>query len=543
MRSQTTIKIILLFVITVFYGCSDDSTSESLNRTNGTENSSDSEDTGHAGSTNDEEAPSEVDKNGKCVDKTIKDEPGVCGCQFEDKDINDDGVIDCPVRTIPKNALPVLEEIPDKCAEWDYPKHHIIEYPKLPEYGYEITIDTEKYKISKVYDESKATETTKGLNQAIKDYKEAGYTRIVIPHGHYPIALNSGGGLTPTNDIAIIMSDDVILQMIPIDRYDCKPIYISGKENIYIEGGTVIGDKYTHLGPKTQEECGGVYISASGHVFINKMTIKDVHGDGILILDKTAKDKVSKGTDVIIANCDIEGAYRNGIAVVGSDGIRISNNHIHHTEGTAPQFGIDFEYTSSTRKNLRPIVDHNTFNDNVGGDLIIDSHNTFIEYNTFDMGEMEKYVDGPFFPRAKKSSFIFYRNKVLKSKTVLFNSYNFTKNVVPTEAEQPNPSFFVENEIHTPARVQLNYRYQICIKDNLLDNGAFFYLHNINKLRLYDNTIHTYAKVANSYVLRDTITGKAGGNRVCKHDEENNVTCTELTKLNEMNDEENYKYP
>lgn len=493
---------------------------------------------------NHDDLPSaEVDASGKCVDKTLKDEPGVCGCRFEDIDIDGDGNTDCPRRMIPEKALPPLQEISGDCGGWTYPKHHIIRYPKLPEYGYEVTIDTEKYHISKVYDVSKADETTNGLNQAIADYKAMGYQRIVIPPGHYPL---TSQGIVPGSDVAIIMSDDVTLQMIPVDRYDCGLITITKSENVYIEGGTLIGERYEHPGPASQEECGGMQIFHSGHVFVNGVTIKSVHGDGIMVLDYTPGDEASIGSDVIIANCEISDAYRNGIAIIQMDGIRITNNHIHHTNGTAPQFGIDFEPNSrTTRKIHRAIVDHNRFHDNVAGDLISYGQNTFIEYNQFDIGDLEKMIDNPFIHRASNGTYVFYRNKVAKHvnnsgcSNQLFCSYAIPskdgKRVIPDESMQKYPSFFVENEIPR-TRVQLTYMNRFCIKNNIMHEGHLSFS-GIRDARVFNNRAERFSEhpYTGDYSCQNVYGGQAGGNMTCRHDESGQEICTEHQQLNKLN--------
>ena len=488
--------------------------------------------------------PDTVDELGKCVDKTIKEEPGICGCRFADIDMDGDGTIDCPKRIIPENPLPPLEEIPGDCGGWTYPKHHIIHYPKLPEFGYEVTIDTDKYHISKVYDIAKAEETTNGLNQAIEDYKAQGYHRIVIPPGHYPL---TSQGITPGSDVAIIMGKDVILQMIPVDRYDCGLITITKSENVYIEGGTLIGERDDHLGAANQEECGGMQVFHSGHVFINGVTIKSVHGDGIMVLDYTPGEEESIGTDTIIANCEIDDAYRNGIAIIQMDGIRITNNHIHHTNGTAPQFGIDLEPNSrTTRKIERAIIDHNRFHDNVAGDLINYGQNTFIEYNQFEIGDLEKMIDNPFIQRASSGTYIFYRNKVAKPvnntgcSNQLFCSYAIPtkdgKRVIPDETMQKYPSFFVGNDIPR-TRVQLTYMNRLCIKDNVMHEGHLSFS-NIRDARVFGNRAERFSEkpYTGDYSCQDVYGGKAGGNMTCRYDDSNQEVCTEHEQLNKLND-------
>jgi len=62
----------------------------------------------------------------------------------------------------------------------------------------------------------------------------------------------------------------------------------------------------------------------------------------------TKKVKVNRMTvaitkNITIQNCDIGYNRRQGITVGASDGVKIVNNRIHHTQGTAPESGIDIE--------------------------------------------------------------------------------------------------------------------------------------------------------------------------------------------------------
>ena len=485
----------------------------------------------------------DVDTEGRCRTGS-KGTPGTCGCAFEDKDIDGDGRIDCPVRSMPtteKMRIPLNDITDEKCAEWEYPTHPTIGLPDLPEFGYEITIDTQKYGISTVYAPEQAESTTRNLERAIREYKDAGYTRIVIPPGHYPITPN---GIKPANGVALIMREGVILQQIPSDAKDCGIIDLNGVQNVYIEGGALLGDR-DHRISEAGEECNGIRAVNGGRYFLNGIRIDSPHGDGIMIVDYTPDGQESPVHDITIANCEIVNAYRNGIAVVGADGVRITNNAIHHTHGTDPQFAIDLEANSRSRRNQHIVIDYNSFHDNVAGDVIIDAHNTFIEYNLFSQGDMDKYIDNPFIPRAKSSSFIFYGNRVERfTKSTgcgwqLFCSYAYDKGVIPTEAQQPYPSFVVNNDLPN-TRVQLTYRNRLCVKGNTL-HGGHLSASDVKQLRVLNNRVEKFDSnaTAGDYSFLN-VYGKASGNELCKRDSEGNESCHEVTSLNAMKDDERF---
>jgi len=474
-------------------------------------------------------------EDGKCVDSPVgKTEPGECGCNFEDKDIDLDGKIDCPVRVMPNDALIPLEDIPGTCAEWEYPKHPTIELPDLPEFGYEVTIDTEKYNLSNTYDESKAKETTDGFNKALKEYKAAGYTRIKVPAGHYPV---TPGGLSIPDHTAFIMGQDVILQMIPTESADCHPLQPSS--HVYIEGGTIIGDVKGDIPPihvcskpnkptrkdnetdeeyqariksyeeklaefnsvkewqalnkheapsvdGNSEECNGINIWHD-HVFINGITIKRVWGDGIMIVDYSKTGEPFHVEHVIIANSDIQ-AGRNGAGAEGGHNLRFTNNYIHNMRGQEPQSALDFEPNSNSRKNINIIVDHNRFVDNAAGDIFMKGYNAFIEYNTFSMDKNTCYIDNPLIFYPSNSTYLFYRNKIEQFTTSvgcgyqlycsygnIKNTYTFgekteTRKTIPDISIQPSVNFFVENEIVPQRNISSSSYNRLCVKGNVFRN-------------------------------------------------------------------------
>ncbi|MBO5753720.1 MAG: right-handed parallel beta-helix repeat-containing protein [Proteobacteria bacterium] len=490
-------------------------------------------------------------KLNQCVDgkwQVIRtcDEAALCNADAatcDCKDINGDDILDCTVRLMPENPLPELKELSElegSCAEWKYPKHPVIEFPDLPEYGYETTIDIKKYNISNVYDVSKAEETTKGINQAIEDAYHAGYRRIIIPDGHYPIGYspesNFTEGIRPLDGMALIMSDKVILQMIPTNTYDCNIINLRNRSHIYIEGGELIGEKYDHTMSEedsTDEECNIITSYYSHHIFINKMKLRQSHGDGILIYDRApSADKPQTSAHFILANSDFDDNFRQGISVVGVNGLRITHNKIHHTSGTSPQFGIDFEGVG--RPNTNVIIDNNIFHDNVGGDIVNnDVYNLFVEYNTFSQGDMDRYIDNPFIPKAK-SSYILYKNKFEK----------FTKSIgcgyavccsYGTDMDQPYPSFFVKNEVQG-TRLMLTNRNKVCIKDNLVKEGMISAT-NLKEMRLLDNRVENYETGGIRYSFKD-VYGKASGNIACNTPD----GCIDVTELDAMKDNEAFGF-
>lgn len=102
---------------------------------------------------------------------------------------------------------------------------------------------------------------------------------------------------------------------------------------------------------------------------------------------KVNRMTVDVSKNVTIMNSDIGYNRRQGISLVGSDGVQIINNHIHHTNGTAPQSGIDIEPGFFPGKNT--IITGNTFTDNKIQIVLAYGENVTIEDNQFEQNMEE----------------------------------------------------------------------------------------------------------------------------------------------------------
>ncbi|WP_261302573.1 right-handed parallel beta-helix repeat-containing protein [Paenibacillus andongensis] len=88
--------------------------------------------------------------------------------------------------------------------------------------------------------------------------------------------------------------------------------------------------------------------------------------------------------NVTIKNSELAFNRRQGISLVGVDGIEISNNKIHDIKGTAPQYGIDSEAGGFFPNNNLTIINNHFYN-NKGGDIVFaDGDTASISNNLFE---------------------------------------------------------------------------------------------------------------------------------------------------------------
>lgn len=158
--------------------------------------------------------------------------------------------------------------------------------------------------------------------------------QIVISSGKYLVEA------THNRDVCldVVSNTDVMLlgkiEILPNKFESYSIVQITGS-NISIKGGgTITGDKHTHLG--NDGEWGmGIKISNGSKVHISGVTIKDCWGDCIYI------NKDSK--DIIISNCVFDHGRRQGISIIDAMNVTIKDCIITNVGGTDPQFGIDIE--------------------------------------------------------------------------------------------------------------------------------------------------------------------------------------------------------
>ena len=144
-----------------------------------------------------------------------------------------------------------------------------------------------------------------------------------------------------------------------------RSFYIDGKNNIEFIGINTI---FKFNKPETTQQA-VFYIRNSKNIIIEGFELKDIGGDGIIILGTT-----NKGSENIkVNNCLINNARRNGISLTGGIfNINIINTEIKNTIGTDPQYGIDIETNDLLLYNEKIVIDNCYIHDNYAGAINIE---------------------------------------------------------------------------------------------------------------------------------------------------------------------------
>jgi len=284
-----------------------------------------------------------------------------------------------------------------------------VSYPNIPSSS-EYLIDTNDWDIPT--NGSNAVKTTDNLQAAINYAAAQGHNRVEIPNGTYLIGKYSNSiyqaGIDLHSNTEYVFDSNAIVRMVTNDKWNYCVLRVQGKSNVKISGGILEGDKNSHIytprssdGATAHDEGHGVCVwNNSSKININNMTIRNMTGDGSLLLESN---------NVSYTNNNIHSNRGQGISVVGGIRVAIEGNTIHNIRGTAPQFGVDIEGAGRIDRDI--IIRNNDFHHNRGGDIVnTNGKNVFILNNTMDQGTAGsnyRYIDGPIVTWEKTNNVIF----------------------------------------------------------------------------------------------------------------------------------------
>ncbi|MDR2495852.1 MAG: right-handed parallel beta-helix repeat-containing protein [Tannerellaceae bacterium] len=253
-------------------------------------------------------------------------------------------------------------------------------------------IDLAKFGIpdgSDYKDKAVAMATTRGINKALNYAAENGYSTVSFPKRQYAIISEwKGWGwvVIPEHDLKGIVVPsgltlelgEAVFRLFPNNQVTYSLFFIFEAENVTINGGHLIGDRYEHdyspsetLGSGTHEWGFGFNISHSKQISINGSKVEQMSGDAVII-NSYLPEGAKPNDNVSIKNCELYDCRRQGISLVAGNNSELSYNHIYNIKnGTPPMCGIDVEVEAAhgcvgnyTR------IHHNLIEDVEGGAIV-----------------------------------------------------------------------------------------------------------------------------------------------------------------------------
>ncbi len=150
----------------------------------------------------------------------------------------------------------------------------------LSKFTKEYLIDLKKFNISN--DGTHPVETSKGINEALKDAQAVGANRVVFPKGTYLISESDPVILDQKNTVIDLNGATLQINTNGLQKYTVVGI-ADGAENLRITNGTIKGDKQTHdyKTVKGTHEWGTALGFIGGHnIEADHLELTDATGDG-----------------------------------------------------------------------------------------------------------------------------------------------------------------------------------------------------------------------------------------------------------------------
>lgn len=189
------------------------------------------------------------------------------------------------------------------------------------------------------------SDITGQVNSEIKKAKPG--NTIKIPAGTYKI--NAEQSVILRDNINLTLSPQTTLIVIPSKKGRYQAFRIHNVKNVKITGGTLIGDRYNHLG-KTGEWGMGIDIKDSQNVIVSNMNINKMWGDAIYI----GTNGKNSNYNIKLSNISMNDNRRQGISIVSVNTLNANNIKVSNTHGTNPASGIDIEpYPGMVIKNVK----------------------------------------------------------------------------------------------------------------------------------------------------------------------------------------------
>ena len=239
---------------------------------------------------------------------------------------------------------------------------------------------------------------TAAIQSAINQVNGTGGT-VLVPAGTYLITQERTwpyASLRLGSNMTFKMESGAIIKMKPTDLGAYTLLYIAGKTNVNIIGGTLQGERHQHI-PTTYDYAtdlingqnpGGEYgygvwmEEGSRNIYIEGVTGTQMWGDAFVIGGSGGGRSYNVNFYSVYANDN----RRQGLSIAEADGVTIRDSTFTNTAGAWPKCGIDIEPMGTAQFVDRVTMTNVTTTNNAGCGIILASNGTNhnINYVTID---------------------------------------------------------------------------------------------------------------------------------------------------------------
>lgn len=222
------------------------------------------------------------------------------------------------------------------------------------------------------------SDDTSAINTLVQYVKTNKLGGLWFPEGTYMIKATDdadvdgysslNGGIIIDSTMRLILHPNATLKAITNNKGGYAIVNIKNADNVYLQGGKILGDRYTHLG--TAGESGfGIMIIASENIYIKDTYISDCWGDGICTIHRSPSP-YKQCNNIHIDGVVSKNNRRQGMSIIDGRNIYISNSEFSGTNGTAPESGIDIEPDNGAAMVTDVFINNCIFDGNAGYGLL-----------------------------------------------------------------------------------------------------------------------------------------------------------------------------
>jgi hypothetical protein len=188
---------------------------------------------------------------------------------------------------------------------------------------------------------------------------------VTVPNGTYMI--NALSGISMRSHSRLSMAASAKLSAIPNNAQRSWVVKVFNVSNVEIVGGTIVGERVGHQG--TAGEWGyGIDVEGSSTVSVHDIGLSNCWGDGLVVSATGSGSSAVLSTGVTINRVTSTNNRRQGLTIGPSQQVYVVNSSFTHSNGIAPQAGIDIEpATQGATQQVR--IENSVLSNNVGNGL------------------------------------------------------------------------------------------------------------------------------------------------------------------------------
>ena len=213
------------------------------------------------------------------------------------------------------------------------------------------------------------------------------HNKIFINKDQYSCSIKKDGGyvLNVSSNSKLYLNTTISIEGNNFIKYSI--IRVAKKENVFIKGGTVIGDVGLHeyVAGSTSQWGHGILINNSKHVRVENTSVMKCIGDGFTITGGSGQhtgDMSMASRDIVLSHVTAKFNRRQGLSIIHADNVVVKNSVFSDTgtiESQSPSSGIDIEPNlephNQTTRNIKIISCK--FERNVGRSIL---SNHYVNY-------------------------------------------------------------------------------------------------------------------------------------------------------------------